>query len=141
MIAGFGQALDGHNLQAGGRASQHRARTHRRAVELYRTGAAEACSAAIFAADQSQMVPQHPQQWRRWIQLFLYDAILTVYVQAKHGAHYVATPELPPTFPLAQGCSCGSSTLRRRNEFEFLRARRRTPKLSSFEIWGTQCRR
>src|ERR1700680_755618 len=86
MIAGFGQALDGHNLQAGGRASQHRARTHRRAVELSRTGAAKACSAAIFAADQSQMVPQHPQQWRRWIQLFLYDAILTVYVQAKHGA-------------------------------------------------------
>src|ERR1700674_4265882 len=86
MIAGFGQALDGHNLQAGGRASQHRARTQRRAVELYRTGAAEACSAAIFAADQSQMVPQHPQQWRRWIQLFLYDATLTVYVQVKHGA-------------------------------------------------------
>src|SRR5215471_7332003 len=58
------QTFDGGDLLALDRAHRHRARTHRNAVDVHRARAALRDAAAVFRAGETDVLADHPQEWR-----------------------------------------------------------------------------
>ena len=80
------QAFDGGDLLALDRAHRQRARTHRNAVDVNRARAALGDAAAVFRAGETDMLADHPQEWR--VTLHLHVVRRPIDVELGH--------ELPP---------------------------------------------
>ena len=62
LAVGACEAFDRRDLLTRGGGDRHRARAHRRAVQMHGARAALGDAAAVLRADQTEVIPQHPQQ-------------------------------------------------------------------------------